>query len=99
MQAGLGGLTEADQLGALDSEWDIPCDYADQWFCSKEGARWVAHGKCPECGYVAQRLICNPCKEMIVKTEHGCLCWGCPARTVPFRKYIVRIEPLDRRAA
>lgn len=90
-----------DEDQFLDQEWDLPCDYNDGdhgWMCSGAPAEWVAHARCPECGGVAQRLLCTPCKDLVTSTEHGCRCPHCDARIVPFRRVFTLIEPLRRTA-
>ena len=101
----MGGLTQFDQqvdqdlLADLSADLDIPCDYSDQWFCPKEGAEWVLHGRCPLCDYVTQRLLCTSCKNDVLVTEHGCQCRNCEGVVFPFRRYVTHVEPLNRKVA
>lgn len=100
----MGGLTQFDQqvdqdlLADLNDELDILCDYADWAYCPKEPAEWIARTLCPECGARPTRLLCTPCKDLVMTTEHGCWCPECEARVVPFRAVFTSIEPLKKAA-
>lgn len=93
------GLTVPDEaiLEDLSAEWESACDYSDDYHgICKTGlpAKWILFASCPECNAHVQRLLCTPCKDLVMSTEHGCICSYCDVILAPFRVVVDRIEPL-----
>ena len=86
--------TEDITILEMVEQHDICCDYADSDFCPKGSAKWVAHGCCHDCGFRANRLICTPCKDLIMATDAGLSCSNCGEVIIPARHVFERIEPL-----
>jgi len=85
-------------LQELSEDLEIPCDYGDSPWHTHGPARWVGHAKCPFCERSVERLLCEPCHDLIVATESGCYCSACDNRIIPFRHVFVRFEPIGRAA-
>lgn len=98
----LGGLEVVDfeTLGVED--FDMGCDYDDdswhQAITHEHGpAKWIARARCTDCGHSGTRLICTPCRDLMIHTEHGLSCAKCNTVMVPARKAFTSFEPLEKR--
>lgn len=96
------GLEIVD-LEALEAhDFDMGCDYDDDnWYKAithdHGPAKWIARIACPECGFGGTRLICTPCKSLVISTEHGMRCVKCDEVVIPARKAFTSFEPLEKR--
>jgi hypothetical protein len=94
------GLEIVEALEAHD--FDMGCDYDDDdWhkaITHEHGpARWIARARCEDCGLGETRLLCSPCKNLIVQTEHGLRCARCETVIVPARRAFTSFEPLEKK--
>ena len=81
-----------------DHAFSVPCDNAENKWCQKGEARWVALIKCPACMGSAHRLWCAGCKDFLMVTGECFECARCEMVDVA-RHFIGKLEPINRRPA
>lgn len=89
------------------TEWDLTvlnehdseqaCEANELWHFGDEPAAWVTYWNCtPGCRCSGAHLLCDPCKNRVLESEHWLIdCTDCDTTFPgPLRKYMTRIEPL-----
>ena len=75
-------------------DMNVVCDYAERDWCRKAPAKWIGFLSPCACGAGGQRLICEPCKQILLEADSSCFQCDCGEITAPARLAFSRLERL-----
>lgn len=82
-------------LENLVGDLEIPCDYSVRSWCPDLHADWIARLTPCSCGVAGVRLLCGPCKDLVMQTPDGFECRSCGEVTIPARHAFYSFDALS----